>query len=102
MSAERVDIAGQPYLVNVIEDVTERRLSDRALRESEQKFHKAFRTSPHPLSIADFATGTLIEVNGAYERATGFSQDQLIGRTPVELGIVAASRRERAFQERPF
>jgi len=98
MSAEPVDIAGQAYLVNVIEDVTERRLADRALRESEEKFHKAFRTSPYPLSIADFATGTLIEVNQAYERATGFNQDQLIGRNPVELGIVAASRRDRAFQ----
>ena len=98
MSAEQVDISGQPYLVNVIQDVTERRLADRALRESEEKFHKAFRTSPHPLSIADFATGTLIEVNRAYERATGFNQDQLIGKNPVELGIVSASRRERAFQ----
>ena len=98
MSAEPVDIAGHPYLVNVIEDVTERRLAERALRESEDKFHKAFRTSPYPLSIADFATGTLIEVNGAYERATGFSEGQLIGRNPVELGIVVASRRERAFQ----
>jgi two-component system cell cycle sensor histidine kinase/response regulator CckA len=98
MSAEPVNIAGQPYLVNVIEDVTERRSAERALHESEDKFHKAFRTSPYPLSIADFATGTLIEVNRAYERATGFDQEQLIGRDPVELGIVTASKRDRAFQ----
>ncbi|HEY3594859.1 MAG TPA: PAS domain S-box protein, partial [Polyangiaceae bacterium] len=98
MSAERVDIAGQPYLVNVIEDVTDRRLADRALRESEEKFHKAFRTSPHPLSIGDFKTGILIEVNEAYERATGLSRDQLIGHDAVELGIIETSPRERAFQ----
>ncbi len=98
MSAERVQIAGEPYLVNVIEDVTERRSGERALRESEEKFHKAFRTSPHPLSVADFETGALIEVNEAYERATGLTQQQLIGREPSELGIVAAPRRERALQ----
>jgi two-component system, cell cycle sensor histidine kinase and response regulator CckA len=97
MSAERVDIGGEPYLLNIIEDVTERRAAERALRESEEKFHKAFQTGPHPLSIVDFATGELIEVNVAYERATGFSREQLIGHTPVELGIVSVSLRQRAF-----
>ncbi len=98
MSAERVDIAGEPYLVNAIQDVTDRRAAERALRESEEKFHKAFRMSPHPLSIANLATGRLIEVNDAYERTTGFQRDQLLGHTPEELGIVAASRRARAYQ----
>ena len=98
LSAECMQIGDVPHLVNVIEDVTERRSSERALRESEQKFHKAFRTSPHPLSIADFETGKLIEINEAYERATGLTRAQLIGREPSELGIVSDSRRARALQ----
>jgi PAS domain S-box-containing protein len=98
LSAECMQIGGVPHLVNVIEDVSERRSSERALRESEEKFHKAFRTSPHPLSIADFETGKLIEVNEAYENATGFAREQLLGREPSELGIIQAPRRERAFE----
>ena len=98
MSAERVDIDGEPHLVNAIHDVSDQRSAERALRESEEKFHKAFSTSPYPLSIGDFETGRLIEVNEAYARATGYDRKQLLGRTPVELGIIPASLRQRALQ----
>lgn len=72
---------------------------EHALRESVVLLSQAFRTSPHPLSISDMSTGCLIEVNEAYEQATGFNREQLIGHNPVALGIVAAPLRQRAFEQ---
>jgi two-component system, cell cycle sensor histidine kinase and response regulator CckA len=57
-------------------------------------FEKAFRVSPHALCITDFATGELLEVNDAYVRTSGYSREQLLGHTVVELGLITAEQRE--------
>jgi len=57
-------------------------------------FEKAFRVSPHALSISDFTTGELLEVNDAYVRTSGYSREQLLGHTVVELGLITAEQRE--------
>ncbi|HVU08939.1 MAG TPA: PAS domain-containing sensor histidine kinase [Verrucomicrobiae bacterium] len=87
VSAEMVEIAGRPALVLLVRDITNREKAAQALRESEEKFSKAFRTSPDVMSIADFETGRYIEVNDAHEKIFGFKREEVIGRSPTELGI---------------
>jgi len=57
------------------------------LRESEEKFSKAFGASPSGMSISDLETGRFIEVNDGYRKLYGYSLDEMLGRTSVELGI---------------
>ncbi|MBX3301579.1 MAG: PAS domain S-box protein [Nitrospira sp.] len=57
------------------------------LRESEERFSKAFRTSPHPIKITEVATGRCIEVNDACLQAFGFRREEVIGNTTLMLGI---------------
>lgn len=57
------------------------------LRESEERFSKAFRTSPHPIKITEAATGRCIEMNDACLQAFGFRRDEVIGNTTLMLGI---------------
>ena len=57
------------------------------LKKSEEKFFKAFIATPAILAISSFADGRLIEVNEAFERTCGYVRDEMIGRTPAELGI---------------
>lgn len=61
------------------------------LRESEEKFSKAFRTSPDVMSIADLETGRYLEVNDAYKKTFGFTREETIGRSPLELGVLENS-----------
>lgn len=63
---------------------------DEALRASEDKFAKAFRTTPDTMVITDRASGVLIEVNPAFERQFGWSQSEAAGRTSSELNIWAS------------
>jgi PAS domain S-box-containing protein len=59
-----------------------------SLGESEQKFAKAFRTGPDVMSLADLETGRYLEVNEAHEKTFGFKREEVLGRAPVELGML--------------
>ncbi len=61
--------------------------NEKALRESEERFLKAFRASPMSLTISSLKTGKLVEVNEAFINATGYSRDEAIGKTTLELGL---------------
>lgn len=65
----------------------ERKQSLEELGKSEEKFSKAFHSSPVAMTILSLATGHYIGVNRTYERNTGYRSDEIIGRTPEQLGI---------------
>jgi PAS domain S-box-containing protein len=87
LNGEAIRLGTNSCFLSVLRDVTDRRLAEQALRESEEKFSKAFRTSPDVMSIVDLETGHYLEVNEAHGRAFGFTRAEVIGRSPVELGI---------------
>lgn len=58
-----------------------------ALNESEDKFAKIFRNSPDFIHIISFETGCYVEVNDRFLEITGYSRAEVIGHTPLELGI---------------
>ncbi|HEY7545965.1 MAG TPA: PAS domain S-box protein, partial [Blastocatellia bacterium] len=72
-------------------DITERRRTEEALRISEERFSKAFNLSPHPMSIATFEDSRYISVNESTLEATGYTRDEMIGRSPGEIGLWANS-----------
>ena len=78
---------GESLALIVCDDITERRDAEQALRESEERFSKAFRTSPHPIGITEVATGRCIEVNDACLELFGFRREEVIGNTTLMLGI---------------
>ncbi len=75
------------HVIGATVDITERKLAEQALRESEERFSKAFRTSPHPIGITEAATGRCIEVNDACLELFGFRREEVIGSTTLILGI---------------
>ncbi|MBI5582639.1 MAG: PAS domain S-box protein [Deltaproteobacteria bacterium] len=73
--------------VVVFRDVTARRQAEEALRFSEEKFSRAFRSSPVWVALNVLADGRFFEVNETFLEITGFSRDEVIGRTAIELGL---------------
>jgi len=72
----------------------ERRQAEEALRESEERFSKAFHANPAPLSISRLADGRFLDVNTAFLRLTGYEREEVIGRTSVELRLIGTAERE--------
>jgi PAS domain S-box-containing protein len=60
--------------------------SRRALRKSQEKFASIYRMTPDLIAISERATGRFVEVNDAFERIMGFTRDEAVGRTSLELG----------------
>ena len=81
------------HLNTTIRDTTERHAADTALRQSEEKFAKAFQASPDLMAISDMDDGGIIEVNDRFEIITGFSRAESLGRSMADLGLIDAALR---------
>ena len=75
--------------VVTVEDVTEARKTERALRESEEKFSRAFDLFPDLVLITHTEDGRLVGMNSQWTPLTGWSNEEALGRTSTELGFWA-------------
>lgn len=82
-------------LIGVATDITEQKQVEQALRESEEKFAKAFRASPDAITISRLRDGCYLEVNDGFERLTGYQSEEVLGKTSTELQFWRAEDRKR-------
>jgi PAS domain S-box-containing protein len=68
-------------------EISKRKKAEDALRISEDKFAKAFKNSPIPVTLTRLADGKVIEVNDSAVELFGFTREEAIGKTVLELGI---------------
>ncbi|SLM30049.1 putative Histidine kinase [Desulfamplus magnetovallimortis] len=70
-----------------LHDITQRRNSEKELMESEEKFAKAFKTSPYAITITHFKDGKFIDVNDAFTAITGFSREEALSESSTGLNL---------------
>ena len=87
LSAGNINFGGQPCIMIVRNDITERKQMENALRESEEKFSKAFHASPQQIIITRKRDNVTLDVNDSYSQVTGFTLEETIGKTADELGV---------------
>lgn len=78
---------GNPATLNFINDISDRRQTEQALSESEDKFSKAFQNSPDIIIITSLPDGKIIDVNQSITRILGYNREEIIGKTTTELNI---------------
>jgi len=70
-------------------DVSSRAIVLKALRSSEERFRLAFKTSPDAIAINRASDGKYVAVNQGFVQLLGWTEDEVLGRTSLELGIWA-------------
>ncbi|MEN6459754.1 MAG: PAS domain S-box protein [Syntrophomonas sp.] len=78
------DIVGA---IESIRDISMNISTLESLRQSEERFYKAFHSSPVMMSILRIKDNRYLEINQKFLDASGFKREELIGHDPIELGI---------------
>jgi PAS domain S-box-containing protein len=91
-STVRTDGVPAPVIRGMARDVTEKFRAEQALRLSEAKFATAFRSSPNAMTITSLRDGRFIDVNASFERQSGYTREEVLGKTVFEVGIWADDR----------
>ena len=82
------DDSGRPaYLDGTIEDITTRKAAEDRLRQSEEKFASIFRLSPDAIVLFGLDTQRIQDVNDAFVALFGFSREEVLDKTTLELGM---------------
>ncbi len=68
-------------IVAIYDDITERKLAEQALLESEKNFRAIFETAAIGMAEADPVTGKLLRVNLKFCQMTGYSASELLSKT---------------------
>lgn len=85
-----IRIEGKPMvLAGFTIDITDRKLAERALQSSEEKFRKSFNSHPGLVGISTMDEGRYLDVNKNFCDHLGWKREEIIGKTSVELGIFA-------------
>jgi PAS domain S-box-containing protein len=78
------------------EEIAERSQAENQLRLSEERFAKAFKSSPIPMSLQSLADFRYLDVNDSYLEMTGYSRHELIGVSSLELNLCSSPERHTA------
>jgi len=84
-----IEWEGQPAFVLGLRDITARKQAEIALRRSEEKFSTIFQNSPDPILITTIEESRIVDANQGFAQATGYTLDECIGKTTIELNLWA-------------
>jgi diguanylate cyclase (GGDEF)-like protein/PAS domain S-box-containing protein len=79
------------------EDIARRTRVEAALRLSEEKFSKAFRSSPDAIIITRLQDGRFVEINDGFCRLTGYSRQEALNSSTTALNMWANPRERGRF-----
>lgn len=74
-------------VLGIAHDITGFKRAEEALKQSEEKFNKAFHNSPDAITITRASDGMLIDVNDSLERLSGYTRDEVVGNNSVDMKL---------------
>jgi PAS domain S-box-containing protein len=83
-SAETIILDGQTCILSVVNDITERKQAEEALRESEGRFHALVEQAADAFFVVD-AAGKILDVNQQACRNLGYDHEELLTLSVLDI-----------------
>jgi PAS domain S-box-containing protein len=96
-TATRLAAQDDTTVLSIFDDITELHEAQEALRRSEATLSHLVATSPDLITLTDLETGRYVMVNETFTRFTGYTRDEAIGRTALELGVWSDAKERAVF-----
>jgi two-component system sensor histidine kinase UhpB len=77
-SAELIEINGEIHTITILHDITERKLAEEALRESEEHFRTLFEQAAVGVALLETKTGRYVRINQKYCEFLGYSSEEML------------------------
>lgn len=87
VAGQPIDVAEEPCMLFTFIDLDARKQAEISLKDSEERFSKAFRLAPVPMLVLTVPGLLVLEVNDAFAAIAGNEAADVIGRTIAETGL---------------
>ncbi len=87
VAGQPIEMGEEPCMLFTFADLELRRKAEAALRQSEERFAKAFRLTPVPTVLARASDFQVMSINEAFGRVFGIGEDRIIGRSLDGVGL---------------
>jgi two-component system cell cycle sensor histidine kinase/response regulator CckA len=87
ISTHELRFYGRQAILAQARDITELLQNEERLRQSEERFSKAFRSSPLAITITTRAEGRYVDANDAFVKMVGLRWEEIVGCTAKELNV---------------
>lgn len=87
LSAKSIVYNEEPSFIVTAKDVTKINKLTQNLKQSEEQFRKAFMNIPDSVHINKVSDASFVDINENFLKYTGYSREELIGKTPFDLNI---------------
>lgn len=86
MTVQMVQINEKPHILSITKDITSIKLSEQKIKAIEEKYKIAFNSSFDCTAINSF-DGIFIDINEAFTKITGYTKQDIIGKTTLDLEL---------------
>ncbi|MFX1500521.1 MAG: PAS domain S-box protein [Promethearchaeota archaeon] len=87
INTSEIQMGGQNLIQCILRDITERKLAEIKLRDSENKYRHLFTHSPFSIILIN-SKGIVVDCNPAIKQLLGYSKEELIGKRYDKLPFI--------------
>jgi PAS domain S-box-containing protein len=96
ITTKLIDYEGGKAILGMVTDITDRKIGELALKESEENFRALAEQSPNMIGIVNVKTGRVAYANKKAEEILGYTHDEILSAGFNFFGVVSEKTRKKA------